>query len=65
MQNRSGKTVKQSQHPLMTALKDTPDTAGGMMDTGGGAGGMTVKPSKGGAPKGMMVDGPYGGKVKA
>lgn len=65
MQNRSGKMMKQAPHPLMTPLKGSPDTAGGMMDTGGSAGGMTVKPAKGGAPKGMMVDGPFGGKVKA
>lgn len=65
MQNRSGKMMKQAAHPMMAEPKGSVDTAGGMMDTGGSAGGMTVKPAKGGMSKGMMIDGPFGGKVKA
>lgn len=64
MQSRSGKTVKQSKHPLMTELKDSVDHGGGIMYQGS-EGGPTVKPTAGGSAKGMMVDGPFGGKVKA
>lgn len=64
MEQRSGKTVKQAQHPLMTSLKDSPDSPGGVMYQGT-EGGPLVKPGKGMAPKGMLIDGPYGGKVKA
>jgi len=49
--------------PKGGVIKDSPDHAGGYVESG--PTGKSVPLAKGGNAKSAMIDGPYGGKVKA
>lgn len=49
--------------PMGGVIKDKVDTAGGYAETG--PSGKSVPCAKGGDGKGAMIEGPFGGKVKA
>lgn len=62
---RSGKQTMKGFDPMGRGLiLGPPDNPGGYMYQGN-EGGSSVKPAAGNNGKGMMMDGPYGGKVKA